>query len=433
MPLSEDELRIQLRAARAETERLRARLSAIESSTAWRTVAPLLRLVDRHPVLAAAATLRLGALRRHWPARRLARALLRHGLWDPAFYRTQRADLADPALDPLRHYVLAGHRQGLSPHRSFDPGWYAAREGVTVAEAPMHYLTHGLAQDRPPGPAALLRARQAAALGRDMPPGTLAVGIVTYDTPAETLRRAVRSVGIAAARAGIAPRLLLLDNGGPASGAVPDGAEVLESRGNVGFGSGHNRLMTEGFADGAAHYLALNPDAALHPDALGALLRMSHAAGGRALVQALQFPAEHTVAYDEASFDTPWVSGACLLIPRAVFDAIGGFDDGFFMYCEDVDYAWRARAAGLRTLSCPAALLFHPTTDRVLDPATQRMFLDSGLRLAAKWGSAAMVAEGRRQLEMRGLPVPDLSGVVPMAAEGIADFDHAWSFAPGRW
>ena len=45
------------------------------------------------------------------------------------------------------------------------------------------------------------------------------------------------------------------------------------------------------------------------------------------------------------------------------------------MYCEDVDLSWRARAAGLRTLTCPAALLFHPTTNRVLDRRSQRMFL----------------------------------------------------------
>jgi len=112
------------------------------------------------------------------------------------------------------------------------------------------------------------------------------------------------------------------------------------------------------------------------------------------------------VPYDPATFDTPWVSGACLLIPRAVRDRIGNFDEGFFMYVEDVDLSWRARAAGLRTLSCPAALLFHPTTDRVLDRATHRMFLQSSLRLAVKWGNPAAAAQAREGLARHGLPEP---------------------------
>ena len=427
-----EDLRAELAAARAEADALRARLAAIEASTVWRLASPVLAVLDRRPGLRAgvwAAGLRFGPLRAHVAARRLIRDVVQAGFWDPDFYRTQRPDLGDPALDLLRHYALLGRTEGLSPHPSFEPAWYAAQAGVPLTDAALHYLRHRL----PPSRLAALRARQAAALGQALPPGRLAIGIITFNTPPETLRRLLRSVRVAADQAGIEPAVTLLDNGGPASDAVP-GVEVLPTGGNVGFGAGHNRLMAHGFAGGAAHYLALNPDAALHPGALGALLRMSHAAGGRALVEALQFPAEHQVPYDHATFDTPWASGACLLIPRAVHDAIGGFDDGFFMYCEDVDLSWRARAAGLRALTCPAALLFHPTTDRVLDVRTQRMFLESGLRLALKWGSAAFAAHVRGELAMRDMTEPDLVGLVPVERPGdIPDFENTFTFAPGRW
>ena len=429
--MTEDEARAALAAAHAEIAALRARLAAVEGSRTWRMVAPALRLASRHPVLVAVATGRLRQVPAQLRARRLARAVMRAGLWDAAFYGGQVPELA-PGTDLLRHFVQAGCAQGLSPHPSFDPAWYAARAGIPAGDAVRHYLGDGRARGLPPGPRAALRAEQARHLGDALPPGRLGVGIVTYETPPEVLARVLRSVDVAARRAGVGVEVVLLDNGGPSSAAAP-GVRVLPTGGNVGFGAGHNRLMSDAWGRGAAHYLALNPDAALHPDALGALLRMAHAAGGRALVEALQFPAEHTVPYDEATFDTPWVSGACLLIPRTVHDVVGGFDDGFFMYCEDVDLSWRARVAGLRTLSCPAALLFHPTTDRVLDPVTQRMFLESGLRLAVKWGSDAFAAEARAQLAMRGLAEPDLRGVTVLDGAGVADFDHGFTFSPGRW
>jgi GT2 family glycosyltransferase len=53
------------------------------------------------------------------------------------------------------------------------------------------------------------------------------------------------------------------------------------------------------------------------------------------------------------------VSGAALMVRRSAFEALGGFTDGFFMYYDDVDLAWRARLAGLEVLFCPRARVVH--------------------------------------------------------------------------
>jgi GT2 family glycosyltransferase len=53
------------------------------------------------------------------------------------------------------------------------------------------------------------------------------------------------------------------------------------------------------------------------------------------------------------------VSGAALMVRRAAFEALGGFTDGFFMYYDDVDLAWRARLAGWEVLFCPRARVAH--------------------------------------------------------------------------
>ena len=61
---------------------------------------------------------------------------------------------------------------------------------------------------------------------------------------------------------------------------------------------------------------------------------------------------------DEAR-DAGWLSGSCLLVRRADFDTIGGFDEGYFMYFEDVDLGMRLAAAGRRNLYYPPARVVH--------------------------------------------------------------------------
>jgi GT2 family glycosyltransferase len=61
---------------------------------------------------------------------------------------------------------------------------------------------------------------------------------------------------------------------------------------------------------------------------------------------------------DEAQ-DVDWASGACLVIRRELIDRIGGLDETFFMYSEDVDYCLRSWQAGYRVMYRPNAVVTH--------------------------------------------------------------------------
>src|SRR5690606_10093760 len=55
---------------------------------------------------------------------------------------------------------------------------------------------------------------------------------------------------------------------------------------------------------------------------------------------------------DEAR-DAGWLSGSCVLVRRRAFDELGGFDEGYFMYFEDVDLGYRLGKAGYRNVYEP--------------------------------------------------------------------------------
>ncbi len=54
-----------------------------------------------------------------------------------------------------------------------------------------------------------------------------------------------------------------------------------------------------------------------------------------------------------------WVSGACVLVRRSAWDAVGGFDPAYFMYLEDVDLCWRLDKRGWAVGYEPAAEVIH--------------------------------------------------------------------------
>jgi N-acetylglucosaminyl-diphospho-decaprenol L-rhamnosyltransferase len=54
-----------------------------------------------------------------------------------------------------------------------------------------------------------------------------------------------------------------------------------------------------------------------------------------------------------------WVSGACFLVRRSAWEVVGGFDQAYFMYLEDVDLCWRLGRAGWAVAYEPAAQVVH--------------------------------------------------------------------------
>jgi GT2 family glycosyltransferase len=63
-------------------------------------------------------------------------------------------------------------------------------------------------------------------------------------------------------------------------------------------------------------------------------------------------------AHDEVR-EVEWLYGACLLVRREAVDAVGLFDEDFFMFSEETDWCYRFRAAGWKVYFCPDAEIVH--------------------------------------------------------------------------
>ena len=120
--------------------------------------------------------------------------------------------------------------------------------------------------------------------------------------------------------------------------------DVRASGENLGFGRGHNANARRGKSP---WLLVVNQDCVVEPGALERLVETAAADDAKvAAWEMRQVPYEHPKAYDPATLDTPWASGAATLFRREAYEAVGGFDEALFLYGEDVDLSWRLRAAG---------------------------------------------------------------------------------------
>ncbi len=89
-----------------------------------------------------------------------------------------------------------------------------------------------------------------------------------------------------------------------------------------------------------------------------------------------------------------WPMAACLLIRREAFEAVGGFDERFFLYVEEVDLCRRLRDGGREVWFEPGATVVHhsPNAARAPRPEVQRYAARGVLRYFAKHGSWGQLA-----------------------------------------
>ena len=100
---------------------------------------------------------------------------------------------------------------------------------------------------------------------------------------------------------------------------------------------------------------------------------------------------------DEAIQPVDWVVGACLLVRREVYDQVGGLDEGFFMYSEEMDWCKRIQDAGWKVVYLPTARVIHhegKSSEQVV-PARHIHFQSSKVRYFRKH-HGALPAEALR-------------------------------------
>lgn len=62
---------------------------------------------------------------------------------------------------------------------------------------------------------------------------------------------------------------------------------------------------------------------------------------------------------DDATADVDWLTGACIMVPRKVYEDIGGMDEAYFMYSEELDWCRRIKESGWRVVYYPEAQVIH--------------------------------------------------------------------------
>ena len=149
--------------------------------------------------------------------------------------------------------------------------------------------------------------------------------------------------------------------------SLPFRAFVLRSTRNNGFARGVNLLAAQ--SQGRFMFL-LNPDTRLEKGCLETLLAKAGSDPRIGICDAKQLPREHPKAWDKSTGETSWCSGAAALVRREAFDQVGGFDERFFMYCEDVDLSWKLWLKGWKCIYVPTAIVRHFTQD--LAPGKRR-------------------------------------------------------------
>jgi len=163
------------------------------------------------------------------------------------------------------------------------------------------------------------------------------------------------------------------------------GVRYRDSGGNIGFGAAVNRALADRLVPGG-DVLLLNPDAEISAsdiDRLHAALRAEPdlASVGPAQVDDAghearvlwPFPAPHrswieAIGLGRLNRGAQFVIGSMLLLRAEALAQVGGFDERFFLYAEETDWAYRAHLLGWRHVSVPDVRAVHAAGGTSTDP-----------------------------------------------------------------
>ena len=269
----------------------------------------------------------------------------------------------------------------------------------------------------------------------------IAVITVTY-SPGEYLASFLDSLPGATVKD---THVVMADNGsidGVAEQAAQErsNVEFLSTGGNLGYGTAINiaarslRERREAGEIDQEFFLVSNPEvvfdegsidellacAARHPEAgaIGPLIREADGSAypsaravptlsngiGHALFGAVWKSNPWSAAYrDDNDMDSErtagWLSGSCLLLRWSAFEQIGGFDERYFMYMEDVDLGDRLSRAGFANVFCPSAQITHAkghvagkNPEHMLPAHHESAYRFQADRLAAPWQAPIRLA-----------------------------------------
>lgn len=195
---------------------------------------------------------------------------------------------------------------------------------------------------------------------------------------------------------GIKYEVVIVDNGRarPEVGSASSSCRVLRAPTNVGYAVANNLGIR---ANSAPYVLLLNPDTIMVNNAIRAMATYldAHAtagivgckllnADGSLQLSCRSFPTYWSGLFNRYSLPTrlapsnpfsrryllsdcdhnsvrevDWVSGACMMVRRRLLEDIGLLDERFFLYSEDVDLCYRARAAGWKVVYIPTGIVTH--------------------------------------------------------------------------
>ena len=249
-------------------------------------------------------------------------------------------------------------------------------------------------------------------------PADITAIVVSFDS-AEVLPACL------AALAGEGVRALVVDNAsGDDSAAVAErsGATVLRNARNEGYGRANNRgaraadtpfilIVNPDLEIGAGAITALLAAAEAYPDAVAFAPRLIEPSGRvflqpRSLLSPDHLNRARDIVLPQGDACLPFLSGACLLLRREAFLALGGFDPEIFLFYEDDDLCRRLREAGHALVHVDGAEARHGR-GRSSAPSAARRF-------TARWHLAWSEYHVARKYD---LPRPGLARILENGAK----------------